>query len=66
MGFKVNEKRVASFGFNSVSVGRRKEEAEAQLKKVKAILKERNEKQRFIEKELFLKEHPPKKLPWER
>ena len=31
MGFKVNEKRVASFGFNSVSVGRRKEEAEAQL-----------------------------------
>ena len=30
------------------------------------MLKEKNEKQRFIEKELFLKEHPPKKLPWER
>ena len=43
-----------------------KEEAEAQLKKVKAILKERNEKKHFIEKELFLKEHPPKKLPWDK
>lgn len=43
-----------------------KEEAEAQLKKVKALLKEKNEKKHFIEKELFLQEHPPKKLPWER
>ena len=43
-----------------------KEEAEAQLKKVKAILKERNEKEHFIEKELFLQEHPPKKLPWDK
>ena len=43
-----------------------KEEAEAQLKKVKAMLEEKNEKKHFIEKELFLQEHPPKKLPWER
>lgn len=43
-----------------------KEEAEAQLKKVKAMLEEKNEKKRFIEKELFLQEHPPKKLPWDK
>ena len=43
-----------------------KEEAKTQLKKVKAILKEKNEKKHFIEKELFLQEHPPKKLPWDK
>ena len=37
MGFKVNEKRVASFGFNSVSVGRRKEEAQRTLKRATAV-----------------------------